>query len=64
MNVSPEKRLEILDALRRGTVPKNGVEALAVGLDRFSTCLDEELDRVGKGGVGHGRIHASALGPG
>lgn len=50
MTVSPEKRLEILDALRRGTVPRNGVEALAVGLDRFSGCLDEELDRVGKGG--------------
>lgn len=51
MTVSPEKRLEILDALRRGTVPKHGVEALAVGLNRFATSLDEELERVAKGGA-------------
>jgi hypothetical protein len=51
MTVSPEKRLEILDAIRRGTVPKHGVEALAVGLNRFAASLDEELDRVAKGGA-------------
>lgn len=51
MTVSPEKRLEILDALRRGTVPKNGVEALAVGLDHFARSFEEDLERVGKGGA-------------
>lgn len=49
--VSPEKRMEILDALRRGTVPRHGLEALAVGLGRFETALDEELARVSKGGA-------------
>ena len=41
MTVSPEKRLEILDALRRGTVPKNGVEALA----EFSGSAARHLSR-------------------
>ncbi len=49
--VSPEKRLEILDALRRGTVPRHGLESLAVGLRRFEPTFDEELDRVAKGGA-------------
>ena len=49
--VSPEKRLEILDALRRGTVPHHGLESLAVGLRRFEPTFDEELDRVAKGGA-------------
>ncbi len=49
MSVSPQKRVEILDALRRGTVPRNGLDALAVGLDRFEAALTEELDRVAAG---------------
>lgn len=48
--VSPRRRQEIVDALRRGTVPSNGLDQLAVGLDRFRRALDEELDTVAGGG--------------
>lgn len=41
--VSPRRRREVIDALRRGTVPANGLDLLAVGLDRFSSALDSEL---------------------
>lgn len=49
--VSPQRRAEIVDALRRGTVPRNGLDALAVGIERFQPTLDEELDAaaVGRG---------------
>ena len=47
--VSPQRRLEILDALRRGTVPAQGLDALAVGLDQMTSVFDEELDRVATG---------------
>lgn len=50
MTVSPARRHAILDALRRGTVPEEGLDALAVGLDRFASTLEEELRRVGSGG--------------
>ena len=46
MNVSPQRRREILDALRRGTVPSQGLDVLAVGLDRFAPAFDEDLDRA------------------
>lgn len=49
MTVSPKRRDEIIDALRRGTVPRNSLDALAVGLDRFETSIDEELTRVKAG---------------
>lgn len=48
-SVSPQRRTEILDALRRGTVPAQGLDALAIGLDRFRTTFDEDLDRVAAG---------------
>jgi hypothetical protein len=51
MNISPQRRAEILDALRRGTVPRHSLDAFAVGLDRFRPAIDEELGRV-KGGAG------------
>jgi len=50
--ISPKRRQEILDALRRGTVPARGLDVLAVGLDRFEATLDEELKRVAAGGAG------------
>jgi len=50
VNVSPQRRREILDALRRGTVPSQGLDVLAVGLDRFAPAFDEDLDRVASGG--------------
>lgn len=49
--ISPARRQEIIDALRRGTVPGNGLDVLAVGIDRFQATLDEELEtaRTGRG---------------
>jgi len=50
MSLSPQRRLEIIDALRRGTVPRTSLEAFAVGLDRFEQALDEELRKAAGGG--------------
>ena len=47
--VSPQRRREIVDALRRGTVPQQSLDALATGLDRFEQALSEELERVKAG---------------
>ena len=49
--ISPRRRREVIDALRRGTVPANGLDMLAVGLERFQQSVDEELDSVGGGGA-------------
>ncbi|MBE7325180.1 BREX system ATP-binding protein BrxD [Nocardioides sp. Y6] len=51
MQISPRRRQEIVDALRRGTVPQQGLDVMAVGLDRFETTIDEELRTVGAGGA-------------
>lgn len=48
--ISRRRRREIIDALRRGTVPSHGLDALAVGLGRFETTLDAELHTVAQGG--------------
>jgi P-loop Domain of unknown function (DUF2791) len=48
--ISPERREQIIDALRRGTVPQSSLDAFAVGLDRFESALDEELRKVASGG--------------
>ncbi len=45
-------RREIIDALRRGTVPQRGLGALAVGTDRFAPILDDELRVVATGSAG------------
>jgi hypothetical protein len=50
--LSPQRRHEVLDALRRGTVPRTSLDVLAVGLDRFETALDQDLDAVKRGGSG------------
>lgn len=47
--ISPIKRKEIIDALRRGTVPKRGLEVFAVGLDRFEDAIDSELKSAAAG---------------
>jgi len=47
---SPRRRREVIDALRRGTVPANGLDLLAVGLARFTPALDADLDTVAGGG--------------
>src|SRR6266446_4352307 len=48
--ISPQKRQEIVDALRRGTVPGSNLDAFAVGLEGFVATLDEELHKVKAGG--------------
>lgn len=48
---SPARRQAIVDALRRGTVPQTGLDALAVGLERFESAIDSELDTVAAGGA-------------
>lgn len=46
---SPQRRREIVDALRRGAVPRRGLDAFAVGLDAFDAALTEELAAVAAG---------------
>lgn len=49
--ISPRRRSDIIGALRRGTVPSEGLDQLAVGLDRFADALAGELDQVAGGGA-------------
>ena len=49
--ISPQRRQEIVDALRRGSVPQRSLDAFAVGLERFEPALDEELARAAGGGA-------------
>lgn len=49
--VSPRRRREVIDALRRGTVPANGLDLLAVGLEHFNSAIEEELETVASGGA-------------
>jgi len=50
--IAPQRRREIIDALRRGTVPQRGLAAFAVGTDRFADAIDSELANVSAGGAG------------
>src|SRR4051794_24611157 len=50
--ISAQRRREIVDALRRGTVPQRGLDVFAVGLGRFEPAVDEELRVVAEGGAG------------
>jgi hypothetical protein len=47
--VSPARRHEVIDALRRGTVPQTGLDLFAVGMERFERAIDTELDGVASG---------------
>jgi type II secretory pathway predicted ATPase ExeA len=49
--ISPARRDELMDALRRGTVPQRSLDLLAVGLDRFEEPIQDELARTA-GGIG------------
>lgn len=49
MAISSQRRADIIDALRRGTVPEYGLDALAVGLDAFEAAVDAELERAARG---------------
>lgn len=48
-SLSPQRRDELLDALRRGTVPANSLGTLAVGLNHLAPTLERELDNVATG---------------
>lgn len=48
--ISPQRRQEIIDSLRKGTVPRRSLGSFAVGLEAFEPALNEELDRVRIGG--------------
>lgn len=58
MALSPLRRREIVDALRRGTVPARGLGDLAVGLDALAPRLDEELAHAASGASGFKAIRA------
>jgi hypothetical protein len=47
---SSARRDEVIDALRRGTVPSRGLDLLAVGLDGIGPTIDEEVARAAAGG--------------
>jgi hypothetical protein len=49
MSVSRQRKRETIDALRAGTVPQRGLDLLAVGMERFSTTVDAELESVKAG---------------
>jgi hypothetical protein len=49
--ISRQRRDEVIDALRRGTVPTQSLDLLAVGLERFAPALDEELESIKAGGA-------------
>lgn len=42
---------EVVDALRRGTVPQSGLDLFAVGLERFEAALDDDLATAARGGA-------------
>ncbi|MHB1122568.1 MAG: BREX system ATP-binding protein BrxD [Ramlibacter sp.] len=48
--VSAARREAIIGALRRGTVPSAGLDALAVGIDTFAPAFDFDLERIAAGG--------------
>src|SRR5438046_181805 len=48
--LSAQRRHDLLDALRRGTVPHASLDVLAVGLQRFEPAFDVDLDAVARGG--------------
>ena len=50
--ISAARRDDIVGALRRGTVPSAGLDALAVGIGALAPCLDEELGNVALGKAG------------
>jgi hypothetical protein len=50
VDVSARRRRDVIEALRRGAVPENGLDILAVGLERFTAAVDDDLARVAGGG--------------
>ena len=50
--ISSRRRRDVVDALRRGTVPRSGLDVMAVGLGGFEAAFDAELDAVASGSAG------------
>ncbi|WP_279329470.1 BREX system ATP-binding protein BrxD [Streptomyces sp. OS603R] len=50
-DISLARRRDVIDALRRGTVPQTGLGLFAVGLERFEAALDDDLATVARGGA-------------
>src|ERR1700676_4987340 len=50
MEISRERRKDIISALRKGTVPQRGLDFLGVGLGRFEPVITGELADVAQGG--------------
>jgi bacteriophage exclusion system BrxC/D-like protein len=50
MDMSRERRRDIIAALRKGTVPQRGLDFFAVGLGPFEPVISEELADVAQGG--------------
>ncbi|REK92076.1 BREX system ATP-binding protein BrxD [Streptomyces inhibens] len=50
-SVSAARCREVIDALRRGTVPQSGLDLFAVGLERFAPALDERISTIASGGA-------------
>jgi len=68
--LSPPAARDIVNALRRGTVPQTGIEYLAVGLDRELRAISAQLEHVAtgrgdfkfvRGDYGAGKTFLSAL---
>ena len=49
MSISRKRAEEIIDALRRGTVPRASLDAFCVGLERFEPAVDADLATVAGG---------------
>lgn len=49
MSISQKRASEIIDALRRGTVPRTSLDAFCVGLERFEPAVDIDLDAAAAG---------------
>ena len=49
MTISRARAHEIVDALRRGTVPRASLDAFCVGLERFEPAVDADLEAVASG---------------
>lgn len=50
MEISNERRRDIISALRKGTVPQRGLDFFAVGLSKFEAVTTSELNDVIQGG--------------
>lgn len=47
--LSPRRRAEIIEALRRGSVPRAGLDVLAVGVDRFQAAVTADIEAAAGG---------------